>query len=161
MDLFYRVVRHAPTVVILLALLVLGGLLLFVDGLVEALARAGGALLPYLPWIAGSAAVFLTVCYVVRQYFLYRHHKMEREFAFRHAVLERTGVVLLPDGKTPLPLPGTAPGALPPAASGTPDSGPAGQGPSGGQEPAGEDIVEADIADDGGSASGPASGRKA
>lgn len=160
-DLFYRVVRHAPTVVILLALLVLGGLLLFVDGLVEALARAGGALLPYLPWIAGSAAVFLTVCYVVRQYFLYRHHKMEREFAFRHAVLERTGVVLLPDGKTPLPLPGTAPGALPPAASGTPDSGPAGQGPSGGQEPAGEDIVEADIADDGGAASGPASGRKA
>lgn len=148
-DLFYRMVRHAPTVVILLAVLGFGGLLLFVDGLVESLGRAGMALLPYLPWIAGSVAVFLTVCYAVRQFFLYRHHRMEQEFAFRHAVLERTGVVLLPDGKTPLNLPAaTGAGALPPASSAPAEEGlPEEGGTSGGQtRPDEDDIVDADIA---------------
>ena len=41
---FYSIVRHAPTVVILLSLLIFGGLLLFVDGLMETLGRLGGAL---------------------------------------------------------------------------------------------------------------------
>lgn len=110
---FYSIVRHAPTVVILLSLLVFGGLLLFVDGLVDTLGRLGGALLIYLPWIVGGLVIFLTVCYVTRQFFLYRHHQMEREYAFRQAVLERTGIILLPDGKTPLEIPPAALNALP------------------------------------------------
>ena len=57
--------------------------------------------------------IFLTVCYVTRQLFLYRHHQMEREYAFRQAVLERTGIILLPDGKTPLEIPPAALNALP------------------------------------------------
>lgn len=110
---FYNIVRHAPTVVILLSLLFFGGLLLFVDGLVDTLGRLGGALLIYLPWIVGGLVIFLTVCYVTRQFFLYRHHQMEREYAFRQAVLERTGIILLPDGKTPLEIPPAALNALP------------------------------------------------
>lgn len=110
---FYSIVRHAPTVVILLSLLFFGGLLLFVDGLVDTLGRLGGALLIYLPWIVGGLVIFLTVCYVTRQFFLYRHHQMEREYAFRQAVLERTGIILLPDGKTPLEVPPSALNALP------------------------------------------------
>lgn len=166
---FYSIVRHAPTVVILLSLLVFGGLLLFVDGLVETLGRLGGAMMVYLPWIVGGLVIFLTVCYVTRQFFLYRHHQMEREYAFRQSVLERTGIILLPDGKTPLEIPPAALNALPageqsaaspagrpaiPAAGDPSDVSPA--RPSGPAAPGDEadDIVDADIspvapADDG------------
>lgn len=142
---FYSIVRHAPTVVILLSLLVFGGLLIFVDGLLESLGRVGMALLPYLPWLVGGLVVFLTVCYVARQFFLYRHHQMEREYAFRQSVLERTGVILLPDGKTPLQLPPTAVSALPagerpPAPSDGPATPPQ---PTGDSDDA--DIVDADV----------------
>lgn len=166
---FYSIVRHAPTVVILLSLLIFGGLLLFVDGLVETLGRLGGAMMVYLPWIVGGLVIFLTVCYVTRQFFLYRHHQMEREYAFRQSVLERTGIILLPDGKTPLEIPPAALNALPageqsaagpagrpaiPAAGDPSDVSPA--RPSGPAAPGDEadDIVDADIspvapADDG------------
>lgn len=141
---FYSIVRHAPTVVILLSLLVFGGLLIFVDGLVEALGRVGLALLPYLPWLVGGLVIFLTVCYVARQFFLYRHHRMEREYAFRQSVLERTGVILLPDGKTPLQIPPAAVNALPAGddAGGLPtDHSP--PHPGGADET--DDIVDADV----------------
>ena len=152
---FYSMVRHAPTVVILLSLLFFGGLLLFVDGLVDTLGRLGGALLIYLPWIVGGLVIFLTVCYVTRQFFLYRHHQMEREYAFRQAVLERTGIILLPDGKTPLEVPPSALNALPAAddaaqpaapvaeiASDVPPARPS--GPDAADDGA-DDIVDADI----------------
>lgn len=144
---FYSIVRHAPTVVILLSLLVFGGLLLFVDGLVETLGRMGEALLPYLPWIVGGLVIFLTVCYVVRQFFLYRHHHMEREYAFRQAVLERTGIILLPDGKTPLEIPPAALTALPPGPAAEESSDVAPDRPSDPNAPddANGDIVDADI----------------
>lgn len=152
---FYSIVRHAPTVVILLSLLVFGGLLLFVDGLVETLGRLGGAMMVYLPWIVGGLVIFLTVCYVTRQFFLYRHHQMEREYAFRQAVLERTGIILLPDGKTPLEIPPAALNALPAAAPTSPPTAPVAgiasdvppAGPSGPDAPddAADDIVDADI----------------
>lgn len=152
---FYSIVRHAPTVVILLSLLGFGGLLLFVDGLVETLGRLGGALLVYLPWIVGGLVIFLTVCYVTRQFFLYRHHQMEREYAFRQAVLERTGIILLPDGKTPLEIPPAALNALPAADSANQPAAPVAEIASdvpparpSGPETAGDeadDIVEADI----------------
>ena len=152
---FYSMVRHAPTVVILLSLLFFGGLLLFVDGLVDTLGRLGGALLIYLPWIVGGLVIFLTVCYVTRQFFLYRHHQMEREYAFRQAVLERTGIILLPDGKTPLEVPPSALNALPAADPTSPPTAPVAgiasdvppAGPSGPDAPddAADDIVDADI----------------
>ena len=152
---FYSMVRHAPTVVILLSLLFFGGLLLFVDGLVDTLGRLGGALLIYLPWIVGGLVIFLTVCYVTRQFFLYRHHQMEREYAFRQAVLERTGIILLPDGKTPLEVPPSALNALPAADPTSPPTAPVAAiasdvppaRPSGPDAPddAADDIVDADI----------------
>lgn len=152
---FYSMVRHAPTVVILLSLLFFGGLLLFVDGLVETLGRLGGAMMVYLPWIVGGLVIFLTVCYVTRQFFLYRHHQMEREYAFRQAVLERTGIILLPDGKTPLEVPPSALNALPAADAAAQSAAPVAAiasdvppaRPSGPDAPddAADDIVDADI----------------
>ena len=146
---FYSIVRHAPTVVILLSLLVFGGLLIFVDGLVDTLGRLGGALLIYLPWIVGGLVIFLTVCYVTRQFFLYRHHQMEREYAFRQTVLERTGIILLPDGKTPLEIPPAALNALPAADTASQPAAPIAEIPSD-VPPArpgdtADDIVDADI----------------
>lgn len=152
---FYSMVRHAPTVVILLSLLFFGGLLLFVDGLVETLGRLGGAMMVYLPWIVGGLVIFLTVCYVTRQFFLYRHHQMEREYAFRQAVLERTGIILLPDGKTPLEVPPSALNALPAADAAAQSAAPVAAiasdvppaRPSGPDAPddTADDIVDADI----------------
>ena len=146
---FYSIIRHAPTVVILLSLLVFGGLLLFVDGLVDTLGHLGGALLIYLPWIGGGLVIFLTVCYVTRQFFLYRHHQMEREYAFRQTVLERTGIILLPDGKTPLEIPPAALNALPAADPASQPAAPIAEIPSD-VPPArpgdtADDIVDADI----------------
>ena len=146
---FYSIIRHAPTVVILLSLLVFGGLLLFVDGLVDTLGHLGGALLIYLPWIVGGLVIFLTVCYVTRQFFLYRHHQMEREYAFRQTVLERTGIILLPDGKTPLGIPPAALNALPAADPASQPAAPIAEIPSD-VPPArpgdtADDIVDADI----------------
>lgn len=146
---FYSIIRHAPTVVILLSLLVFGGLLLFVDGLVDTLGHLGGALLIYLPWIVGGLVIFLTVCYVTRQFFLYRHHQMEREYAFRQTVLERTGIILLPDGKTPLEIPPAALNALPAADPASQPAAPIAEIPSD-VPPArpgdtADDIVDADI----------------
>ncbi|SDF41660.1 hypothetical protein [Desulfovibrio legallii] len=100
---FYAIIRNAPTVVVLLGILLLGAGLFFVDGAFTALVRMGGALVPYIPWIAGSAAALLAVCYLVHRWFIYRHHKMQEEYAYRRQVLERTGIVLVDKGCVPLP----------------------------------------------------------
>ncbi|MDO5483914.1 MAG: hypothetical protein Q4F27_03310 [Desulfovibrionaceae bacterium] len=92
---FYAMVRNAPTVVLLLGILLLGAALFFVDGAFGALMRLGGQLLPYLPWLAGSAAALLAVCYVTHRWLLHRQRRMEQEYAFRREVLERTGIVLM------------------------------------------------------------------
>ena len=92
---FYAMVRSAPTVVLLLGILLLGAALFFVDGAFNALVRLGGELLPYLPWLAGCAAALLAVCYVCHRWLLHRQRRMEQEYAFRREVLERTGIVLM------------------------------------------------------------------
>lgn len=100
---FYAMVRNAPTVVLLLGILLLGAGLFFVDGAFSALVSLGGALTPYIPWIAGSAAGLLAVCFLVQRWFAYRQRRMEQEYAFRREVLERTGIVLVDRGCVPLP----------------------------------------------------------
>ena len=57
----YAIVKHAPTVVILLGLIALGGALFFLDSAMDVLISMGRGILPYLPWLLGSLTVFLIV----------------------------------------------------------------------------------------------------
>ena len=127
---FYACVRHAPVVVLLVCLLLLGAAMIFLGDFWEAVRLAGGALTPYVPWFVGGAAAFLAVGYLGRLFFVFRHRQMEQEYAFRREVLEKTGIVLVSKNSVPLApsgqgleaLPGggyqlTDSPALPPAAS--------------------------------------------
>lgn len=100
---FYAIIRNAPTVVLLLGIMLLGAGLFFVDGAFSAIVRLGGALVDYIPWIAGSLAALIAVCYLVHRWFVYRHHRMQQEYEYRREVLERTGIVLVDKGCIPLP----------------------------------------------------------
>lgn len=100
---FYAIIRNAPTVVLLLGIMLLGAGLFFVDGAFSAIMRLGGALTAYIPWIAGSLAALIAVCYLVHRWFVYRHHRMQQEYEYRREVLERTGIVLVDKGCIPLP----------------------------------------------------------
>ena len=100
---FYAIIRNAPTVVLLLGIMLLGAGLFFVDGAFSAIMRLGSALTDYIPWIAGSLAALIAVCYLVHRWFMYRHHRMQQEYEYRREVLERTGIVLVDKGCTPLP----------------------------------------------------------
>ncbi len=100
----YAIVKHAPTVVVLLGLLALGGALFFLDSAMDVLLNMGRGILPYLPWVLGSLTVFLIVCYVVRQIFIARHNRMQQEYAYRLKVLEKTGIIIASKGSEPLKL---------------------------------------------------------
>lgn len=100
---FYAIIRNAPTVVVLVGILLLGAGLFFVDGALSALVRLGGALTRYIPWLAGSAAALLAVCYLGHRWFVYRQRRLDQEYAYRREVLERTGIVLVDKGCVPLP----------------------------------------------------------
>jgi hypothetical protein len=91
---FYAILRNTPTIVVLTGILLLGAGLFFADGALSGLISLGGRLLDYTPWIAGSTAALLAGCYITHRIFVYRHHRMEREYAYRREVLERTGIVL-------------------------------------------------------------------
>ena len=108
---FYAMVRNAPTLVVLLGILLLGALLFFAEGALSALGRAGAALIPYVPWIAGSIAALLAVCFLGHAWFVYRQRRMEQEYAYRRDVLERTGMVLM--DKSCVALPPTEAGGVP------------------------------------------------
>ncbi|WP_291358072.1 hypothetical protein [Desulfovibrio sp.] len=114
---FYAMVRNAPTLVVLLGILLLGAGLFFAEGALSALGRAGAALIPYIPWIAGSAAALLAVCFLGHAWFVYRQRRMEQEYAYRREVLERTGMVLMDKSCVALPPAGAdgQPAPLPPA----------------------------------------------
>lgn len=92
---FYATVRHAPAIVVLLTLLLAGASLFFVDGAIGALGSFAQALVPYIPWIAVSAAVLLGMCFLIHAILIYRQRKMENEYAWRREVLNKTGVVLV------------------------------------------------------------------
>lgn len=99
---FYAMVNSAPTVVLLLGILVLGASLFFVEGAFTAIVGLLEGLSIYVPWIVGSLAALLAVCYLAQRYFTYRRLRMEHEYAFRQEVLERTGIVLVDKHTLPL-----------------------------------------------------------
>ncbi|MBQ7738781.1 MAG: DUF2909 domain-containing protein [Desulfovibrionaceae bacterium] len=92
---FYSVVSNAPVVVVLLGLLALGGCLYFLD-------TALGTLRPYIPWILGSATLFLVIAYVTRLFFLAKHRRMEREYEYRMRIFEKTGMIITDKNMIPL-----------------------------------------------------------
>lgn len=115
---FYAMVRHAPTLVVLLGILLLGALLFFAEGALSALGQAGLALIPYIPWIAGCIAALLAVCFLGHAWFVYRQRRMEQEYAYRREVLEHTGMVLMDKSCVALPpsaMSGVPGQSLPPA----------------------------------------------
>ena len=100
---FYTMVNTAPTVVLLLGILLLGASLFFVEGAFTAIVGLVEGFSVYIPWLAGSLAALLAVCYLAHRFFAYRRLRMEHEFAFRQEVLERTGIVLVDKNTIPLP----------------------------------------------------------
>ncbi len=103
MKRFYASVRHAPSLVILTGILLLGACVFFMEGALAALLDMGKALIPYIPWIAGSVAGLLGLCFVVHAIMVYRQRKMEQEYAWRREVLEKTGLVLVDKSAVGLP----------------------------------------------------------
>lgn len=104
MKRFYASVRHAPTIVLLVGILLLGAALFFVEGAFGTIVRFSTALVPYIPWIAGSAAALLAFCFLAHAILVYRQRKLENEYAWRREVLEKTGLVLVDKGSVPLPV---------------------------------------------------------
>lgn len=99
---FYAIVRHAPTIVILLTIIAMGCAVLFIDSAMQLAMAMGAALKPYILWIIAGIVVFLVVCYLGRLFFVARHRRMEQEYAYRMKVLETTGIVIM--NKDCLPL---------------------------------------------------------
>lgn len=92
---FYAMVRNAPLLLVLTAILLLGAALFFIDGAFGALGVLFHDLLPYMPWICGSLGGLLAVCFVAHAIMVYRQRKMEHEYAWRREVLHKTGLVLV------------------------------------------------------------------
>lgn len=103
MKRFYASVRHAPTLVVLLGILLAGVGLFFVEGALGTLAELGKALVPYIPWLAASAAAVLSICFVAHALMVFRQRKLEQEYAWRREVLEKTGLVLVDKASVALP----------------------------------------------------------
>ena len=98
----YSIVRHAPTIVVLLGLLCLGCAVLFVDSAMAIAVDIGSALKPYILWIVGGIIVFLLLSYLGRLWFIARHKRVEQEYAYRLKVLETTGVIIMNKGSLPM-----------------------------------------------------------
>lgn len=94
MKRFYAAVRHAPAIVILGAILLLGASLFFIDGAFGLMRDVGLALAPHLPWLIGGVCGLLAFCFLAHAFFVYRRAKLEREYAWRREVLEKTGMII-------------------------------------------------------------------
>lgn len=123
---FYAAVRHAPTVIVLISILLLGAVLFFMDGAFAFLKDLFIKLLPYIPWLAGSLAALLAVCFITHAIMLYRQRKMENEYAWRREVLEKTGLVLTDRNSLSLSVDSLQKSALPSSQNkaALPESGP-------------------------------------
>lgn len=99
----YRIVKGAPVVVILLGVVLFGVGVLTLDGAFSALERFGAALAPHVPYIAGGVAAVLCMIVIAVVWLHYRTRRLIAEYEFRREVLEKTGVIIVDKGSTPLP----------------------------------------------------------
>ncbi len=123
MQTFYALVRGAPTVILFAGFVLMCAAIYYLDGVMSLLLKLGENFHLVAIWIVAGFAAAWIVSYVVRAWMHYKTKQMEAEYAFRHQVLERTGMVILDTKHAPttelrmLPtFPGGQPGsALPPA----------------------------------------------
>ena len=122
MQTFYALVRGAPTVILFAGFVLMCAAIYYLDGVMSLLLKIGENFHLVAIWVVGGFAVAWMVSYVVRAWMHYKTKQMEAEYAFRHEVLERTGMVILDTKHAPTtelrmlpPVPGGQPGALPPA----------------------------------------------
>lgn len=99
----YRILKGAPVVAVLGSLVALGAALLTLEGALTALQRFGEALTPYIPHIVGGLAAVVCVIAIVVAWLNYRTRRLIAEYEFRRVVLEKTGVIIVDKGSTPLP----------------------------------------------------------
>ena len=99
----YRIIKGAPVVVILLGVVLFGVGVLTLDGAFSALQRFGSALVPHLPIIVGGLASVICVIIIAVVWLHYRTRRLVAEYEFRREVLEKTGVIIVDKGSTPLP----------------------------------------------------------
>lgn len=99
----FAIIQGAPTVVLLVGIMLLGAALFYIDGAMNALFQLGSTAEKYLPWIIGGVVAAWCVGYVARTWLNYRTKRMEAEFEFRREVLERTGVIIVDHGSMQLP----------------------------------------------------------
>lgn len=108
---FYRVIKGAPVVVVLLGIVLLGAALMTLDGALSALMGLASSLEPYIAHIVIGLAAILCVFILSAVWLSYRTRRLMSEYAFRREVLEKTGVIIVDKGSTPLPPGGT--GSMP------------------------------------------------
>jgi membrane protein implicated in regulation of membrane protease activity len=103
----YRIVKGAPVVVVLLGIVLLAAAVMTLDGALAALRGLGEALIPYIPHIVVGLVVLAAVIIVAAAWLSYRTRRLMAEYEFRREVLEKTGVIIVDKGSTPLPPGGT------------------------------------------------------
>jgi len=99
----YRIVKGAPVVVILLGVVLFGVGVLTLDGAFSAIQRFGSALAPHMPYIVGGIATVICVIIIAVVWLHYRTRRLIAEYEFRREILEKTGVIIVDKGSTPLP----------------------------------------------------------
>lgn len=92
---FYALVHSAPTIILLIAVALIGVGVYYLDGVMALLLKIGDSFQTIAIWLIGGFTAAWIVSYGVRAFLHYKTRQMEAEYAFRHEVLERTGMVLL------------------------------------------------------------------
>ncbi len=99
----YIIIKNAPTIVLLLGVILLGIALVYVDGALNALFQLSDSIGQYLPWIIAGIVVVWCVTYMGKMWLAYRTKRVEEEYAFRREIFERTGQILVDRGTMQLP----------------------------------------------------------
>lgn len=99
----YRVIKGAPVAVLLLGIVAVGAGILTLDGALSVVAGFASSLVPYVPHIVGGVAGLGAVIVIAVVWLNYRTRRLIAEYEFRREVLEKTGVIIVDKGSTPLP----------------------------------------------------------
>ena len=103
MQRIYSIIRGAPVIVILLAIILLGFALMTLDGALSALVSLGSVLVPYIPHILGAVVLLAAIFTGASAWLSYRTRKLMAEYEFRRQVLEQTGVIIVDKHSHALP----------------------------------------------------------
>jgi hypothetical protein len=108
----YAIIQGAPTVVLLVGVMLIGAAIFYIDGAMQALYRLAAAAEPYLPWIIGGIVLMWCVGFGGRTWLRYHNKRIEEEYAFRREIFEKTGAIIVDQGAMHLPM-NTSATALP------------------------------------------------